>query len=118
MRLLHVVPTYQPAWRYGGPIVAVHGLCRALAMRGHQVDVFTTNVDGRGLLDVPVEQAVAVDGVGVSYFPASVRRVYWSPRMGRALAREVGGYDLVHVHAVYLWPGAAAARAARRARVP
>src|SRR5260370_167350 len=43
MRILHVVPTYLPATRYGGPIYAVHGLCRALAARGHDVTVFTTN---------------------------------------------------------------------------
>ena len=54
MRILHVVPTYLPARRYGGPIVAVHGLCKALAARGHDVAVITTNVDGDATLDVPV----------------------------------------------------------------
>jgi hypothetical protein len=44
VKILHVVPTYLPARRYGGPIVAVHGLCRALVRRGHDVTVFTTNV--------------------------------------------------------------------------
>src|SRR2546421_472681 len=33
MRILQVVPTYYPAVRYGGPIFAVHGLCRARAAR-------------------------------------------------------------------------------------
>ena len=32
--------------RYGGTIVSVHGLCRALAARGHDVHVYTTSVDG------------------------------------------------------------------------
>jgi glycogen synthase len=49
MRILHVVPSYLPAVRYGGPIFAVHGLCRALAARGHEVQVFTTNIDGAAL---------------------------------------------------------------------
>ena len=49
MRILHVVPSYLPAVRYGGPIFTVHGLCRALAARGHEVQVFTTNVDGPGI---------------------------------------------------------------------
>ena len=51
LRLLHVTPTYYPAVRYGGPIVTVHGLCKALAARGHEVHVFTTNVDGPGVSD-------------------------------------------------------------------
>ena len=118
MRILHVVPTYLPARRYGGPIVAVHGLCKALAARGHEVDVFTTNVDGDSTLDVPVATPVDVDGVRVHYFPASFARIYFSPAMQRALDRETSSYDVVHIHAVYLWTGIAAARAARKARVP
>lgn len=118
MRILHVVPTYLPARRYGGPIVAVHGLCKALAARGHEVDVFTTNVDGDATLDVPVATPVDVDGVRVRYFPSSFPRLYWSPAMRKALDAEIGSYDVVHIHAVYLWTGIAAARAARKANVP
>ena len=39
MRILHVIPTYLPATRYGGPIVAAHALARALIARGHDVEV-------------------------------------------------------------------------------
>jgi glycosyltransferase involved in cell wall biosynthesis len=118
VKILHVVPTYLPARRYGGPIVAVHGLCKALAARGHQVDVFTTNVDGDRTLDVPVGTPVDLDGVQVRYFASPYRRLYWSPEMRRALDAEVRNYDVVHIHAVYLWTGIAAARAARKAGVP
>jgi glycosyltransferase involved in cell wall biosynthesis len=118
MRILHVVPTYFPARRYGGPIVAVHGLCKALAVRGHTVDVFTTNVDGSETLAVPESVPVDVDGVRVRYFPSPFRRLYWSPAMRSALDAETGTYDVVHIHAVYLWTGIAAARAARKAGVP
>ncbi len=118
MRILHVVPTYLPARRYGGPIVAVHGLCKALAARGHEVDVFTTNVDGESTLDVPLSTPVALDGVRVRYFPSPFPRLYWSPAMRAVLAAETATYDVVHIHAVYLWTGVAAARAARKANVP
>ena len=114
MRLLHVVPTYFPAVRYGGPIHSVHGLCAALAARGHDVDVFTTSVDGPGDSAVPLGRPVDMDGVKVRYFPSRwLRRLYWSPPMGRILKQEVGGFDLVHLHSVFLWPTWAAARAAR-----
>ena len=39
LRVLHVVPTYLPATRYGGPIYSVHGLARALSDLGHDVHV-------------------------------------------------------------------------------
>jgi glycosyltransferase involved in cell wall biosynthesis len=120
VRLLHVVPTYLPATRYGGPIYAVHGLCRALAARGHDVDVFTTNVDGDCDSDVPLDGPVGLDGVRVHYFPSPSpgRRIYISPPMRRALAEHLAGYDLLHLHSVFLWPTWAAARAGERAGVP
>jgi glycosyltransferase involved in cell wall biosynthesis len=121
VHILHVVPTYFPATRYGGPIYAVHGLCRALAARGHEVDVFTTNVDGDRDSDVPLGVAVDLDGVRVHYFPSSGglgRRLYWSQAMRRALSERVSTYDLLHLHSVFLWPTYAAARAAERAHVP
>lgn len=122
MRLLHVVPTYLPAWRHGGPILAVHGLCKALAARGHEVTVLTTNVHGDGTLDVPLERPVAMDGITVRYFPVRPpRRLYFAPGLGRT-AREglsqTPMFDAVHLHSVFLWPTTAVARAAERAGVP
>jgi glycosyltransferase involved in cell wall biosynthesis len=118
MRILHVVPTYLPATRYGGPIYAVHGLCRALAARGHEVSVFTTNVDGARDSDVPLEVPVDRDGVRVHYFGTELRRLYLSRGLKQALRAEVGTFDVVHLHSVFLWPTYAAARAATAAGVP
>ena len=113
MRILHVVPTYLPARRYGGPIFAVHGLCKALVARGHEIDVFTTNVDGDGTTDVPVGTPVDVDGVRVTYFRSPLPRIYYAPAM-----RIEKPYDVIHSHAIYLWPGIAAASAARKRGIP
>ena len=119
MRILHVVPSYLPAVRYGGTIHSVHGLCRALARAGHEVSVITTNVDGPGDSNVPLGAPVKLDGVSVRYFPSRVlRRLYFSPPMVRALADAVRRADIVHLHSVFLWPTLAAGRAARAAGVP
>lgn len=119
MRLLHVVPTYFPATRYGGPIWSVHGLCKALAARGHDVHVATTSVDGDGDSDVPIGVPVERDGVKIWYFPSkNLRRLYWAPSMKQFLQHEVGNFNLVHLHSIFLWPTLAAARAARQAKVP
>jgi glycosyltransferase involved in cell wall biosynthesis len=119
MRILHVVPTYLPAVRYGGPIFAVHGLCRALAARGHAVEVVTTNINGPGHSDVPIGVPVAVDGIQVRYFSSNfLRRLSWAPSLAHALRRDIGSFDVVHAHSVFLWPTWAAARAAQKAHVP
>jgi glycosyltransferase involved in cell wall biosynthesis len=119
MRILHVVPSYLPAVRYGGPIFTVHGLCRALAAKGHELQVFTTNIDGPGITATPIATPVDLDGIQIRYFPCPlVRRLYWAPALGRALHLELGKLDVVHLHSVFLWPTWAAARAARKARVP
>lgn len=119
MRVLHVVPSYIPAWRYGGPIRSVHGLARSLARRGIDVHVFTTNVDGDRDSDVPLGRPVDLDGVKVWYFTSDrLRRLYYSSTMKAALREQLGGFDLVHAHSIYLWPTWAAARQAERARVP
>lgn len=119
MKLLHIVPTYYPAVRYGGPIRSVHALAKGLAQRGHEVHVYTTNVDGPHDSDVPLGAPVEREGVQVWYFPASLgRRLYRSPDMGRALRRNMAMFDIAHLHSVFLWPTSAAAHAARRAGVP
>jgi len=117
VKILHVVPTYLPARRYGGPIVAIHGLCRALVRRGHDVTVFTTNVDGDSVSDVPLDREVLLDGVRVRYFASSFPRLYLSGSMRKALT-AIDSFDLAHNHSVFLWPTVAAARAAKRRGVP
>jgi len=119
LRILHVVPSYLPAVRYGGPIHSVHGLCKALVSLGHRVEVFTTNVDGDGVSDVPVGQPVLLDGVSVTYFNSSwPRRLFHSKALRKALENRVEDFDIVHLHSVFLLPTLYAARAARRAGVP
>jgi glycosyltransferase involved in cell wall biosynthesis len=113
------VASYLPATRYGGTIWSVHGLCKALAARGHDVQVFTTSVDGDRDSDVPHGTPVEVDGVTVWYFRSTRgRRIYWAPEMAAALAERIGDCAVVHTHAIFLWPLWAAARAAHRAHVP
>ncbi len=119
MKILHVIPSFAPAWRYGGPIYAALGLTRELVRQGHQVTVMTTNIDGPGVLDVLLEQPVSWDGVEVWYF--QVERPRWwcfSRSLGRALRQQVKHFDVVHIHSVFLWPTTATAFWCRRHLVP
>jgi len=115
LKILHVVPTYLPALRYGGPMFAVHALCRALVELGHEVHVCTTSIDGPGDLEVPTGAPVERDGVSVWYFRADrLRRLAVSSGMREWIGTRIAQFDLLHTHSVFLWPPWHAARAARR----
>jgi glycosyltransferase involved in cell wall biosynthesis len=119
LRLLHVVPSYYPAVRYGGPIRSVHSLCVSLVRRGHQVSVYTTNLDGDSESDVPLGKPIDMDGVLIYYFRVPVlRRLFWAPALAKRLRKNITDFDLAHLHSIFLWPTYAAARAAKRANVP
>ena len=119
MKILHVVPTYYPAVRYGGPIWSVHSLCKALVKRGHNVDVVTTSVDGPLNLKVRMNAPTNIDGVNVHYFKVPFfRRLFWSFSMTKFLIKNITNYDIVHLHSSFLLPTAIAARVARFNKVP
>ena len=105
MRVLHIIPNFAPTWRYGGPVVAADGLTRTLAKLGHEVTVFTTNIDGDGILDVPTARPVNRDGVRVWYFPVQRPRWYFfSRQLAQAIRDGVGDFEIVHIHMLFLWP--------------
>ncbi len=103
MKILHIVPSYLPAHRYGGPVESVHSLNVALVRAGHKVTVYTTNIDGERDLDVPVNEPVMKDGVRIFYFKASFPRGwFYSSEMRRALAAHIKEFDIVHITSVFL----------------
>lgn len=119
MRVLHVTPSYIPAYRYGGPVKAVHELCRALARKGIDVTVFTTDVDQGGRLGVPLNQAIEMEGVKVFYYPVKLMWSYcYSKKLSEAIKKHLYETDIVHIHSVYLYPTLAAARWCRKHKTP
>lgn len=119
MRILHVVPSYVPAWKFGGPIRAVHGLAKQQVSSGDQVEVFTTDA---GLEDDPSFASVShrnLEGVRVTYFPRTFpRSLYRADGLAASVLRRVDEFDVVHLHSVFLWPTLVSARFAERKAVP
>jgi glycosyltransferase involved in cell wall biosynthesis len=119
MKILHVVPTYYPAIRYGGPIWSVHSLCKSLATLGHEIHVFTSNVDGNQVLDVPIGQPVFIEGVSVFYFPVNfLKKYFWSSAMFRYIKESANQFDFMHLHSCFLAPTAYASSIARKNNIP
>src|SRR5438045_2269078 len=99
MRILHISPTFYPAVRYGGPIFIADSLTRSLAALGHDVHVYTTNVNGPDDCDVPIAMPIDRHGVKISYFRADWgRRLYRSRALEEAVRSTVATFDVVHLH--------------------
>ncbi len=117
MRILHVISSVAP--RYGGPSKAVVEMCRELAKRGERAEIYTTNIDVDGRLDVPLEKAVEADGVRITYFPVEALSLYKISRpLASALRSSIPDFDVVHVHSLYQFPATVAAYYCRRYGVP
>src|ERR1700732_4173 len=86
MKVLHVVPSFHPAYFYGGPIRSTFELCRNLGELGCEVRVLTTDANGLDqVLDVDTnEEVVLPEGFRVRYCPRRLRHSV-SPTLMRLL---------------------------------
>jgi glycosyltransferase involved in cell wall biosynthesis len=122
MKVLHVIPSL--AARTGGPAVAAIELARVAAEHGVEPMIFATDAafpagTASGAAVTPEELPAEAAEVPTRLFP--LRRPYRlarSPELRKALRREIGGYDALHIHSLYLYPQRVAAKAARRKGVP
>jgi glycosyltransferase involved in cell wall biosynthesis len=117
VRALHVIPSAAPG--DGGPNLAVRAIARGLVSRGIDVTVATTNADGVRTLPVPLETPVIDEGVVYRYFARTVPGSWkFSWPLTRWLWANAGGYDVVHVHALFSYATIPGCRAAAHAPVP
>lgn len=117
IRVMEVFPTLgQP---YGWAEAVAEGLSNGLARLGHDVEIMTTAGYAR--------QDRRLGAVTLRCFPTDswtqrgprlLRSAYVSTGLTRYLRRSAADFDLIHVHTLYSFVSAAAARAARRAHVP
>ncbi|MHA4894185.1 XrtY-associated glycosyltransferase XYAG1 [Pedobacter sp. PWIIR3] len=98
MKILQIVPSYKPAYIYGGPIESVAKLCEGLILHGQQVDVFTTTANGETELEIEAGVPIDVDGVTVRYFKrVSKDPTHASPALWKFLYSNVNSYDIIHI---------------------
>lgn len=118
MKILHIIPTYAPAWQFGGPVRSVSSLCEELAARGHEVTVLTTNAGLRNSDIILPGSETARNGVRVHYYPQEPGYGIKSTALESRINEFVDKHDVVHVTAVWQRTGPAACRASRLANVP
>lgn len=119
MKILHITPSYTPAWHLGGVVRAISQLCRGLASLGLEVTVFTTDSGQDRRLSVPVNRPVEVDGVNVYYFKTDINLKYaYSRSLYKACHSNIKDFDIVHITSFWCYPGVAAVNASLRHHVP
>src|SRR5262245_62240223 len=96
-RIVHALPYFDPATRFGGPVAQLRGLCRALAQRGHEISVVTTDA---GVEDpLPRDRWLQRDGYRVWYARCGrggAAPPHWVPRAQIPLAEALRGADALH----------------------
>ena len=104
MRILHVTPSFYPAWAYGGVTRCAYELCRSLVRRGEAVSVWTTDV--LDVKDRTKEITATVDGIEVRYFRnlsnrlAYHQQLYLPRGLSAHARRHIRDFDLVHLQPV------------------
>lgn len=103
MKILHVTTAFKPSWETGGTCRVAYELCRELVQAGHDVTVFTTD-RGMNRVDGPKNRARYVDGIRVFYFSnlsnwmAMKMKIVTPYHLPAVAAREIGGFDIIHLH--------------------
>lgn len=108
MKVLHIVPWYEPAWATGGTAVATSMLCRTLAKKGLDITVYTTDDNGKGsYLNVPLNKEVNLGGVKTYYYHCDFwwkkKRSFNSKGLIRKLKENNDRYDLIHLSSSRVW---------------
>jgi glycosyltransferase involved in cell wall biosynthesis len=119
MKILQIAPNYEPAWRLGGIVRHLSGLCRELVRLGHKVTVFTTDSAKYERIAVPLNQAVDVDGVEVFYFKTDfLLKFAFSHSLGKACRSMMRNFDITHLWAIWHYPEIPGGLAAIRDHIP
>lgn len=103
MRVLHVVPSFYPAVRYGGPIYSVLQLCLNLMEVGCEVRVLTTDANGEARLTVEEQRDPILQPLQVQ-FCRRVGRGMTAPQLVHRLCAGAAWAEIIHLTAVYNFP--------------
>ena len=68
MEVIHISPSYKPAYEYGGPTMSVSQLCEHLQKCDLKLRVLTTTANGKAELAVSTGILYSIAGVPVRYF--------------------------------------------------
>jgi glycosyltransferase involved in cell wall biosynthesis len=103
VNILHITPYYAPAYAFGGVVRSVEGMTRALARRGHEITVLTTDaLDQESRVSGSLDEII--NGVRVIRIPNLSRRLRGRANLSTPAKMKdraealMPGMDIVHCH--------------------
>jgi glycosyltransferase involved in cell wall biosynthesis len=111
MRILHVIPFFTP--EMGGSAQVAYQMARHLGERGHDVTVVASDYGIR-------KSSFAPGPFEVVLLPARLARwgLYVTPALPRWITRNVGRFEIIHMHTVRTFQNAVVSGAVARRRLP
>lgn len=121
MKILQLNPAFYPAFAYGGTVNISYNLSKALAKRGHDVTVFTSDT-----IDKSTRQGALYlehEGMKIHYFRNVSNLLAWNryllyPGLVRALRGHIQEFDIVHLHGSRNFQNIVAAHYAKKYGIP
>ncbi|PJJ74687.1 glycosyltransferase involved in cell wall biosynthesis [Thermoflavifilum aggregans] len=103
MKVLHVIPSYYPAFRYGGPLQSTFLLNQYLTKAGVEVDVLTTTAGQEPSFVLAASRGwQQVDNHRVLYLPYRGYEHYnFSVPFYKKCKELISQYDLIHITGVW-----------------
>ena len=104
MRILQVISSFPPAFAYGGPAIGAYNVSKELVKRGHEVTVYTTDVQDKNSRYKFEKNPIWLDGIEVYHFKnisnslASNFHISCAPGMALELKKSAKKFDIIHCH--------------------
>lgn len=105
--ILHVIPNFYPATKWGGPVFSTKAICDGVAsFEGVEIKVITTDAAGPDLNDtLPLKDRTIImpEGYKATYFKRVLASSI-SPSLMAALPKAIRAADIVHLTSAYSSP--------------
>lgn len=100
------IPNFIPAWRFGGPVNTTYELGKRLAQKGHQVNIYCTDVSNNRKIRIN-QKLKKIQGMRIYYFRnlsnklASNYKLFFPFEMRNYLTAELEKLDIIQIQDVY-----------------
>lgn len=104
MKINLIIPSFYPAFVYGGPIVSTYNVCSELAkIESIDILVSTTNSNMHSRLDVTVNKRTPLNGFYVKYYNDTIIDKLSLPLFFN-LWRDISDSDILHIQSIFNTP--------------